>query len=344
MVTLKDIAEKTGFSQSTVSIVLRGLSEERHIPDETRIRIQETARSLGYTPNTSAKRLRSVTAVKTIAIFWANDFRREMVAHFFQGVYQYMLKNAPEYEIIICPYNPGKLDEAVSAVRLSMYAGCSVCNAAENDLAYLDGLDTLCPIVVYNRPSERYSYVQVDNTDIGKCAARELVRDGCGHLVLISDRMAFPYLISSARGFEEAGKEEGLVVETILTRDPSSIIGRDLAGTVLHALGHTGPDGKPLRTGIFICSSDQTTFGLVSGLNDLDVHFPQDVSLITVGTGSDALYACFLPKLSVIQIPLEQMAEACAGRIHEMIEHRETAQKKVTVPFRYVQGNTTRNR
>jgi LacI family transcriptional regulator len=58
-ITIRDIAEKSGFSPSTVSIVLNRAPLSNCIPDGTKQKIQNVARDLGYTPNQLARSLRN---------------------------------------------------------------------------------------------------------------------------------------------------------------------------------------------------------------------------------------------------------------------------------------------
>ena len=58
-VTIRDVAKMSGFSASTVSIVLNNAPLARYIPPQTKARIQKAAKTLGYFPNVFAKSLRS---------------------------------------------------------------------------------------------------------------------------------------------------------------------------------------------------------------------------------------------------------------------------------------------
>src|SRR4030088_1288981 len=57
-VPIRDVAERSGFSSATVSIVLNNAPLARYIPDTTKGRIQKAAQHLGYRPNLFARSLR----------------------------------------------------------------------------------------------------------------------------------------------------------------------------------------------------------------------------------------------------------------------------------------------
>ena len=59
MVTIRDVARESGFSSTTVSIVLNNAPLARYIPAITKKRIERAAKKLGYRPNLFARSLRS---------------------------------------------------------------------------------------------------------------------------------------------------------------------------------------------------------------------------------------------------------------------------------------------
>src|SRR5262245_59963061 len=59
MVTIKDVAKESGFSSTTVSILLNDAPLARYIPKATKARIQKAAKKLGDRPNLFARSLRS---------------------------------------------------------------------------------------------------------------------------------------------------------------------------------------------------------------------------------------------------------------------------------------------
>ena len=58
MVTIRDVAKESGFSSTTVSIVLNNAPLARYIPGSTKKRIERAAKKLGYRPNLFARSLR----------------------------------------------------------------------------------------------------------------------------------------------------------------------------------------------------------------------------------------------------------------------------------------------
>src|SRR5437016_9970540 len=58
-ITMRDVAESSGFSPATVSIVLNNAPLAQYIAPATKKKIEEAARKLGYRPNAMARFLRS---------------------------------------------------------------------------------------------------------------------------------------------------------------------------------------------------------------------------------------------------------------------------------------------
>src|SRR5690606_20575670 len=73
-VTIADVAKAAGVSVPTVS---RILNNKEYVADETRQRVHEAIRTLGYTPHTQARRLRG-GATMTLALHHPIEYPRDL--------------------------------------------------------------------------------------------------------------------------------------------------------------------------------------------------------------------------------------------------------------------------
>lgn len=332
MVTIKEIAKECGYSVTTVSIVLRGDAEKRSISKETQKAITEAAQRMGYAPNVSARRLRSDAAPrKSIAVFWADDFRAVMVAKFLQGVEKYIQDTNADFEIIVRPYSPNHLEKNATVQNLNMYAGGIICNASKHDLEYIEGIETLCPIVLYNRESSRYFNVIVDNHAIGQKAAEVLLQAGCENMAIITSNKELTYDAQRIEGFAKTCLQNKITSKIIFVDDTTI------------AEGGKSIDKLPLeegRLGVFACS-DMLAFGLLKSLNKNGIEIPGQVSLISVGTSETEIYQCLQPSLSVIEIPIVEMAYACMSTMNNALIQKPFQTRQDEVPFTFLPAKST---
>jgi LacI family transcriptional regulator len=84
--TLADVAKASGFSPSTVSIVLNEAPLSRYVAATTKQRIHKTAKRLGYRPDVFARSLRSqrshTIGILVIGSFCASMRSRRPFLHF----------------------------------------------------------------------------------------------------------------------------------------------------------------------------------------------------------------------------------------------------------------------
>ena len=206
-VTLKDIAEKTGFTVNTVSQALRGSPKLR---EETKAAIRAAAKELGYVHNALAGSLRSGSS-RTIAIIVGDtsNLRFSIQLHAFELAFRTL-----GYQVIVMNTDETaqyELDAVKNAVRSSV-----------------DGV-LLCPCQK-SRADERGGYL----------AGQQLAQAGCRHILMLN----VPDSISSAReresGFRRALSEAELTPHLLRTAPG----GADLEPALGRYLDRYGcPDG-----------------------------------------------------------------------------------------------------
>ena len=204
MPTIKDIAKAADVSIATVSIVLNGKGKERKISGETQKRILEIAHKMNYVPNQSAKKLRVTGGDSySVAFYWATDFRINYLARITLGLQREIMKYDKPIHLTVVPYKVDELQKQLEVEQNRFFNGIIIANMSEKDMEYLENSDFPCPIVLFNRTSEKYGCVTMDNYEIGRSVGRHLLNKGCIHPGVLTHDTSFPIMRMWMDGFLE---------------------------------------------------------------------------------------------------------------------------------------------
>lgn len=306
MASIKDVAQLAGVSFSTVSIIINGKATERKISEETQKRVWEAMRKLQYRPNISAKKLKEGETDKlVVALFWSFDFRRAMLIRFLTGLQERLQENQSNIEVVIYPYKNRELCQEASLERSNRFHAAIIANASDEDLAYLDSIQALVPIVLYNRFSDKYSSVNIRDDEVGRIAAKHLYEQGYHRSILLTSEANFSGMIERERSFEEQFTAlGGVCVEKRILKE-NSVESGVTAGKELVR------DGMLEKADSLFCASDALAIGVVHSLKEAGCQVPEELAVLAVGNGNPH-YSCYSnPPLSVVNIPMEKMARSC---------------------------------
>lgn len=327
MVTIKDIAKFTGVSPSTVSIVLRGLSEKRNISEATKKKVLEAAKTLGYTPNMQSKLLRSnLPNLPVITLFWDSTARQYILGRFLKGIQDSIVSNGYSYDLQVKPYAVGHLEESMTARTLMGSNGIIICNASKKDIEFLENNDLSVPIVLYNRYSDKYPTVNMNDREIGKIAADTFIRHGQKRPALLTSKADFDGMKIREEEFEHILKENKIAdIQKVIVDDTPNggykgaleIIGANAKEKTNAKAGSKA--GAASLPDCLLCSSDNIALGALKAFHDKGIQIPQQIELISIGNGSKELEEFSTPSLSVVSLPMEAMADACLTRISRAI-------------------------
>lgn len=314
MITIKELAAYVGVSPSTISIVLAGRGDERKISAKTQDRVQKAALKLGYTPSIAARTLRSATSgadgALVLAVFWADDFRAGMMVRFLRGLRQGVSNCARPIRLMLFTYTNGELcNENVLTSRTDCHAAI-VCNASLKDKEFLENTSLPIPIVLYNRFSQKYASVNVDDGQMGLLAAQALADNGCRSVAVLTSVPAYPGMAKRTSAFEESASFFGMQVMPQCYCDNSQPGG-------YHAMLTQYSDKIP--DGLF-CGSDSIAFGALRALWEKKRRVPEDIRLVAIGNGDKDSEEYSIPKLSVVYLPMEEMAVECLSLLIDVID------------------------
>jgi LacI family transcriptional regulator len=246
-ITLRDIADATGFSVNTVS---HALKDKPDISLETRQRIKQKAKEMGYIVDSIAGSMRS-GVTRTIAVILGDvlnphfgNWVREIERTAFMHGYSTLIINTDEDENV-------ELDAITTAISKRV-DGIIICPTQKNEdnlaLMHKSGI----PHVLIGRHCSSFDcdYVVSDDVQGGYIATRYLIDQGHRHILFLNG----PSHISSSRerleGYLTAHKDAGMAADPAL----------------IHEVGiRTGECGGVLRQVI----SEGVTFTAVLAFSDI---------------------------------------------------------------------------
>ena len=330
LVTIRQIAEETGFSIATVSFVLNGKGDARSISPATQKAIRAAAQRLGYRPSLPARALRSGKnqQMRVIGLYFSADYRSSMMNRFTNGLWACPLCQKPDISLAIVPYQVGRLSQNRELKSLTRFHGVILCNMSDPDMQYLEASRPSMPAVLYNRTLKNYPSVVVDNAQIGRTAAEVFFRHRRRHAAVLTNTVehTHSYLDTRTRAFLKACTARGM-----LTRPPC------LCGN-LYEDGYRGASALLESDSIdcLFCTSDTLAYGAMRAILDRGRRIPQDIEVLSAGNGDPQQAAYAWPSLSHILIPIEAMAQECFRLVMEQIDRRPEKPEQICLPTRYI--------
>lgn len=328
MATIKDVARVAGFSVSTVSIVLRGQAEQRKIPPQTVEKILAAARSINYQPNLSARKLRdSVDGQYTIGLFWAADFRTIVLARVLKGLQQALVDSPYEINLVVSPYTSGRICDNKSLQGITNYNAAIIATADVEDSRYLEENPPQIPIVLYNRYSEQFSSITADNDAAGEIAAARFAAKGIAEIGAVLQKQPFIAMSRRSDSFIQACAKHGIagLNENTVWSD-GTVTGGFNAGMKILERGN-------IPKGIY-CDSDSTAMGLVSAFAKHGDKVPENMELVAMGTAPPVLTEYSTPPLTLVELPLEEMAIQSVNLLVDIMQHQVAVPQQRVLPPR----------
>ena len=237
MVKIKDIAEKAKVSPVTVSMVLNNRADKMRISKETQKKVRMIADEMGYQPNISALRLQksAFKITPVIAIFWPIQSQPMLLERFFSGIQDYFIKsNDNDIEIIVHPYIRNELYKVESLKTNSFFNGAVILGLMDKDLKYLEENDFKLPIVLFNRKSDKYSNVCLDDYESGVRTAKLFASRGHKKVAFIAPQDMLSNSFARRDGFIAGCKLHSLqITSDDMIYDDDTMLGGELAAKKL---------------------------------------------------------------------------------------------------------------
>jgi LacI family transcriptional regulator len=318
MVTIRDVAKESGFSSTTVSIVLNNAPLSRYIPAVTKKRIERAAKKLGYRPNQFARSLRSKRS-HTVGVMVA-DMTDPYCTLVLRGI-ENTLYQASYLPILTDVHNERSRFERYLEMLLDRrIEGLIVlANWLFLDINLLGDLEkSSIPIAIIGceLKTESMSSVIVDNEVGGYLSLEHLHSLGHRRIAFIRGPKALTDSAPRWRGVRNCAKSYGLELDSHLivdlpeSRDPISSFeaGQKLTEDIIK-------QKRPFTA--LLAFDDMTAFGAIRALNRAGLRVPEHCSVI--GFDDVAPSALCTPSVTTVRQPMEIMGSSAVGIVLEGI-------------------------
>ena len=327
-VTQKEIAQHVGVSRSTVVQVLNGIGR---VNSQTRDKILQAAKELGYRPNPFAKAL--VTGKTNVLAFWfypSLDRQQMIIANRLQMIvppHGLILMNLglykPGWGAVTDEFVPGEWPvDGVFAFKCGFVPPHVLKRQSGPPVIWID----------YDELPHEFNADEVDAVVVKMRGGSEAA---VRHLVQTRKRVAFlavaPIIEHADDGrmaaYTDVMREAGRVPETIsvpLAR-PYNLRAKERIIEYVRANG--SPDA-------IFCASDDQTPGVHLGLSELGYRVPDDVALV----GFDGLpeLEYHVPPLSTVVQPFDQICQTAWEFMQNRLNNPDTPRQLAELEMTFV--------
>ena len=334
MVTIRDVAKRSGFSSTTVSIVLNNAPLSRYIPAKTKKKIERAAQRLGYRPNQFARSLRSRRSHTVgVMVFDMTDPYCTLVLRGIENT----LYQASYLPILTDVHNErGRFERYLEMLLDRRIEGLIVlANWLFLDINLLGDLEKSSiptAMIGYELQTDSMSSVIVDNEVGGYLALEHLHSLGHRKIAFIRGPKALTDSSPRWRGIRNFARSSKLEIDPRLiadlpeSRDPTSSFeaGHKLTEDFIR-------QRRPFTA--LLAFDDMSAFGAIRALSRAGVRVPDQCSVI--GFDDVATSALYTPSLTTVRQPMEAMGasavEIVVDGINAVLEKREVgaAHRKV---------------
>ncbi len=323
-ITIRQIARELGISAMTVS---RALNNRSNVDENTKQKVLETAKRMGYRPNHIA---RSLTTKRTFTIGvvlpkMSHSFFPDAIRGIEEIAYQ------KDYQLILTHSSEdAKRETKVVESLISKRVDGILISSAQNvtDLKpYRELLDSNYPVVFFDRwiPGLAASSVRTNDEECAWLITKHLIEEhhykriahisGPGNVSIGADRL---------RGYKRAMHEHGLLIPDnwIVEAGFDEKSGYQAMSELLKL----PPEERPRA---IVSVNDSAAFGIMEAIYEEELRIPEDIAI--VGFADDRQDKLLNPPLTTVHQPAYEEGKRATQILIDMIEGKSMAIEDIIV-------------
>lgn len=331
MVSMKDIAQRCGVSVATVSKALNG---QRDIGAETRTRIEEIAREMGYMTNAAARALKTNRTYNLGVLFV--DERRSGLAHeYFSAMLESFKVEAEAHGYDITFINRNVGGRHSSYLQHCLYRGVDgvvIACVDFHDPEVQELVDSGIPLVTIDHVFNNRLAVVSDNVTGVEALVRYAYGKGHRKIAFLHGE-GTTVTRNRLTGFYRVCEELGLEIPDSYIRE-----------CVYHDPGRCAQATRELMAlpeppSCILFPDDYSYIGGLNALNELGLRVPEDISAL----GYDGIHLAKVLGLTTYHQDTLTLGKLAADRLISLIERpKTTVIDRIMVPGQLMVGSSVK--
>lgn len=317
MATIKEIAQESGFSPSTVSRLLSN-DASLSVSPETKEKILNTALSLGY------ERKYIKTIIEKIALlFWITEIE-ELEDIYFRDMRLKIEKYANENNMELVTI---KKQDGINKIPKDINGFIAVGGFSDKDISKLLKITKNGVFIDSNPAPDYYDSVQPNTPLITKKALDYFIKNGHSNIGFIGGTYHNPNTNLDEKDIREISFRDymqklGQLNENNIFIEPNFSVdsGYKSAKKAIESL----EDNLPTA---FFVASDPIAIGVLQALNECNIPIPSRVSVISMNNIDVAKYVS--PPLSTFDIDINELCKTAINLLAERIIEERKLQKTI---------------
>lgn len=322
-ITIKEVAARAGVSYQTVSKVLNGQAQ---VSKETKQRIMDAVRELGYRPNQIARNMRAKRS-HMIGYSWIPTAPNQ-VNHILDQFLSSMVLEAEAagYHLLPFPFREGQaqVDGYRELINTGRVDGFVISSVNYNDPRITFLLEQNFPFVAFGRSNAEldFPYVDIDGV-AGLCQAVEYLisREHC-RIAAIAWPDASRVGNERLRGYLDAMRAGGLEIrsEWIERGEGTFAFGREAASRLLRL----SPSERPTA---IVALNDTQAIGALHAARELGLEVGRDISIIGFDDAPMSQY--LFPPMTTVRQPIREAGRTCVEILLALMKGNQPLKRNV---------------
>ncbi|MEJ4086860.1 LacI family DNA-binding transcriptional regulator [Galbibacter orientalis] len=321
-ISIKDIAAHLNISVTTVSFVLNGKAEEKHISKALTEKVLKYVQEVNYTPNQIAQSLR--TGQSKILVFMVEDISNLFFAQLARLIEDLAYKKG--YKVLFCSNDNDdkKSIELINLFKDRQVDGFIIVPSPNLDKTIAHLLDENIPVVLFDRyfSSLEANYVITNNKASTENAVIHLFENGFRNIAYITIDAIQSQMADRLEGYEAVVEKYNIPNYTLqipfeeTTQGNSERYIKDFM------------EENPSIDSILFATNYLTQ----SGLKVIKQEYPDLINSIGIITFDDnELFKTYSPTITAVSQPTQEMATMAMSLILDLIKKKDSSKSKQTI-------------